>query len=125
MTPQAKPPLSKADIQVAQRAQQILDSASKWNRADTQDCPPDAKTFSLFCALKMAVVEVNGTYNNSAAVLVEARRVIDETAPNRKKYNARLADFNSDPTVSFNDIQTLLQLVEKRLSKRLAEQPDR
>jgi uncharacterized HAD superfamily protein len=36
------------------RARRILDSPEKWNRADTRQCPPDAKTFSLYCALEKA-----------------------------------------------------------------------
>ena len=123
--PQARVSVSKPDIQVVEHARQILDSPAKWNRADTQDCPADAKTFSLFCALQMADVQVNGQFNNSGAAIVEARHVIDETAPNHKNYKARLTDFNNDPTISFPDIQKLLQLVEERLTKRLAEQARR
>jgi hypothetical protein len=68
-----------------------------------------------------AATEVNGVFDNKGAAIQEARHVIDETAPNRKSYNARLADFNNDPTTTFADIQKLLQLVEERLAKRLAE----
>jgi hypothetical protein len=49
--------------------------------------------------------------------------VISETAPNQSKYHARLVDYNTDPTVAFADLQNLLQLVEQRLAKRLAEEP--
>ena len=45
----------------------------------------------------------------------EARSVISETAPN--KYQHRLTDCNNDPTVSFADLQELLQQVEDRLTK--------
>jgi hypothetical protein len=114
--PPARPPVTKADLQIVKRAREILDSPSKWNRADTQICPPDAKTFSLFCALQMAAKEVNGNFDNSGAAIQEARLAIDETAPNRKNYSARLTDYNNDPATAFADLQKFLQLVEERLA---------
>jgi len=114
-----KPAISKSDIEVVKRTRQILDSASKWDRHDTQDCPSDARVFSLFCALKKADTEVNGTFDNGGATISEARRVVDETASARN-YKARLTDFNNDPITTFADIQKLLQAVEERLTKRLA-----
>ena len=117
----ARPAVTRADIETARRARQILDSPSKWNRSDTQDCPVDAKLFSLYCALEKAATEIDGVFNNKGAAIQEARQVIDETAPNRKRYSGRLTDFNNDPTTTFADIQKLLQLVEERLTKRLAD----
>src|SRR5215813_4042501 len=115
-----RPAISKSDIEVVKRSRQILDSASKWDRHDTQDCPSDARVFSLFCALKKADTAVNGAFDNGGATISEARRVVDETAPARN-YKARLTDFNNDPITTFADIQKLLQVVEERLTKRLAE----
>ena len=118
---QDKPAVTKADIEIAKRARQILASPSKWSHTGTQDCPGDAKAFSLYCALAKAATEINGTFDDGGAAIREARHVIDETAPNRKSYSARLVDFNNDPTTTFADIQKLLQLVEERLAKRVAE----
>ena len=118
---ESKPAVTKADIEIAKRARQILDSPSKWDHSGTQDCPVDAKIFSLYCALVKAAIDVNGVFDNGGAAIREARNVIDETAPNRKSYGARLVDFNNDPTTRFADIQKLLQLVEERLTKRLAD----
>jgi hypothetical protein len=113
--------VTRTDIEIAKRARQILDSPSKWNHSGTQDCPADAKVFSLYCALAKAATEISGTFDDGGAAIREVRHVIDETAPNRKSYSARLVDFNKDPTTTFADIQKLLQLVEERLTKRLAE----
>jgi hypothetical protein len=114
----AKPSVTKQDLEIARRARQLLDSPSKWNRVATQDCPPGAKTFNLFCALATAIVEINGSFDDSEAAIREARRLVDES-PNAKSYKARLVDFNNDPTISFADVQRLLQQVEERLTKRL------
>jgi hypothetical protein len=117
--PQAKLPVTKADIEIARRAKQILDSPSKWNHSPAQDCPAGAKTFNLFCALAKAATEINGVFDEVGPAFREARHVIDETAPNAKSYKARLIDFNNDPTTTLADIQRLLQIVEERLTKQL------
>lgn len=120
---QAKPAVTKADIEIAKRARQILDSPTKWNRQDTQDCPADAKTFGLYCALAKAATEITGAFDHDGAALREARKVIDETAPNAKSYKARMIDFNRDPTTTLADVHKLLQIVEERLTKQLSEKP--
>ena len=95
--PEARPPVSKADVRIVQRAREILKSPSVWNRADTRDCPADARTFSLYCALEKATNEVSGKFEHRGAAMQEARFVIDEIAPNRKNSTrlrpARLASY--------------------------------
>jgi hypothetical protein len=88
-----RPPVTRADLQIMKRAREILDSPSKWNRADNRNCPAGAKTFSLYCALQMATNEVGGKSDHRGAALQEARFVIDEIAADRN-YNHRLMDYN-------------------------------
>ena len=95
---------------------------SKWNRADTRDCPAKANTFSLYCALERATDEVSGNFKHRGAAMQEARFVIDDVAPNAKTYEHRLMGYNNDPTTSFADIQRLFTLLQDRLKKRLADQ---
>jgi hypothetical protein len=120
--PDARPPVTKADARIVQRAHEILNSESKWNRADTRDCPADAKTFSLYCALEKATNEVSGKFEHRGAAMQEARFVIDEIAPNRKNYNHRLMDYNNDPTTTYADIQKFFRVLEDRVTKRLREE---
>ena len=122
--PDVRPPVTKADVVIVQRARQILDSPSKWNRADTRDCPADAKTFSLYCALEKATNEVSGKFEHRGAAMQEARFVIDDIAPNAKKYRHRLKDYNNDPTTTFADIQQFFQLLEERITMRLKKESD-
>ena len=117
-----RPAVTKADVRIAQRAREILNSPSKWNRSDTRVCPENAKTFSLYCALEKATAEVSGNFEHRGAAMQEARFVIDDIAPNRKNYNHRLMDYNNDPTTTFADIQKFFQLLEARVTKRLKEQ---
>jgi hypothetical protein len=119
---EVRPPVTKADVKIVQRAREILSSPSRWNRADTRVCPQQAKTFSLYCALEKATDEVSGNFRHRGAAMQETRFVIDEIAPNRKNYEHRLMDYNNDPTTTFADIQKALRLVEERITKRVTEE---
>jgi hypothetical protein len=39
----ARAVVMKADVKIVQSAREILSSPSKWNRADTRGCPPEAR----------------------------------------------------------------------------------
>src|ERR1700693_4870424 len=103
--PDARPPVTKADIDIVRRAAQILNSPGKWNRADNRECPPDAKTISLYCALEKATEEGGKNFEHRGAAMQEARFVIEEIAPDANRYSHRLMDYNNDPKTSFVDIQ--------------------
>jgi len=120
--PEAHPPVTKADLQIVQRAREILNDPSKWNRSDTRECPDDTKTFSLYCSLEKATKEVTGSFQHRGAAMQEARFVIDEIAPNRQKYHHRLMDYNNDPSTTFRDIQKVFNLMENHIAKRLPEE---
>jgi hypothetical protein len=113
-----RPPVTKADLEIVKRAREILDSPSKWNRADNRQCPQEAKTFSLYCALQRATSEVSGKAEHRGAALQEARFVIDEIAADRN-YEHRLMNYNNDPTTTFADIQEVLRITESLITLRL------
>jgi len=117
--PDAHPPVSKADLKIVRRARQILRDPSKWNRADTRECPAEANTFSLYCALEQATKDVTGSFQHRGAAMQEARFVIDDIAPNAKSYKHRLMDYNNDPSTSFADIQKVFKLMERRMAEDL------
>ena len=117
----ARPPVTKTDVQIVQHARQILDSPSVWNRADTRVCPGDAKTFSLYCALEKATNEVTGKFEHRGAAMQEARFVIDEELAKGNHYDHRLKDYNNDPKTTFADVQKFFDLLQARIQKRLAE----
>jgi hypothetical protein len=118
----ARPPVTKDDVRIVQRARQILNSPEKWNRADNRVCPAEAKTFSLYCALEKATDEVSGNFKHRGAAMQEARFVIEDVAPDWKKYNHRLMDYNNDPKTTFADIQKVFALLEDRIEKRLKDE---
>lgn len=121
--PDARPPVTKADLRIVERAKEILNSPTKWNRSDTRVCHAEAKTFSLYCALERATDEVTGNFKHRSAAMQEARFVIDEIAPNRKNYKHRLMDYNNDPTTTFVDIQKVFWLLQEHIANRLAKEP--
>lgn len=116
--PSSNAAVTKADLQVAKRLRELLDSPAKWNRADA-DCLADAKTINLLCAFEMAEKEVTGNSDDGAAIR-EARAMISELDPSRSKYKARLVDYNADPAVTFADLQKFLSQLEERLAARVA-----
>ena len=118
-----RPPVTEADAKIVQRARVILDSPSQWNRSDTRICPAQATTFSLYCALEKATKDVTGDFKHRGATMQETRFVIDDIAPNRKKYHHRLMDYNNDSTTTFADIQRVLRMTEERIARRLAGAP--
>ena len=119
----ARPPVERVDLEIVERARQILGAPSKWNRADNRVCPETAKTFSLYCALEKATVEKVGTFAHRGAAMQEARFVIDEIAPNANQYEHRLMNYNNDPTTTFADVGKFFDLLEDHIAKRLAGLP--
>ncbi len=67
---------------------------------------------------------MTGKFDENGAAISAARKLIDRTAPNASKYQARLVDYNNDPTVTFEDVQKLLKTVQTDLEKKLATQPN-
>jgi hypothetical protein len=119
----ARPPVTNVDLEIVKRSREILNSPSKWNRADNRVCPKTAKTFSLYCTLEKATTEKAGSFAHRGAVMQEARFVIQEIAPNVNDYEHWLRDYNNDPTTSFADVQKFFDVLQDHIAKRLAGQP--
>ena len=107
----------ESDIKIVRRASEILSKPSSWNKKDNRECPEKARTFSLYCALHKASVDINGEYDHRLTALEEVRRVIEDVAKS-KDYEHRLMGYNNDPTTSFADIQRILRTTEVRLLAR-------
>lgn len=118
-----RPPVAKVDLEIVRRAREILDSPSKWNRADNRVCPETAKTFSLYCALEKATTEKTGSFVHRGAAMQEARFVIAEIAPNVNYYEHWLRDYNNDPTTTFADVQKFYDVLQDHIARRLAGEP--
>src|SRR5215469_12091035 len=62
-------PVTVTDVQILRRASQILADPSAWNRKDNRKCPEGASSFSLYCALFKASVEINGEFDHRLGAL--------------------------------------------------------
>ena len=112
-------PVSQKDLEILDRASDLLANESEWNRKDTRECPPDAKTLSLFCALQKASVEVLGSYDHRRAALQEVRFAIEDATKGRE-FAHRLMDFNNLPETQFSDIKGILVAARAKVATRLA-----
>jgi hypothetical protein len=74
-------PTTQTQIEIVKKAEEILDSAAKWDRASTQDCKPDAKTFGLYCLFAAASVAVTGNFDENGATINAARNLISVLRP--------------------------------------------
>jgi hypothetical protein len=114
-------PVTKEDISILKRADEILSSETIWNRNDTRQCYRLADSWSLYCALKEACIEVLGKYEHRRVALEEVRLVIEETAGfDRTKPNLHsLRDYNNLTTTKFEDIKRVLKITLEREAARL------
>jgi len=114
-------PVTKEDLLILQRADKILSGEAVWNRQDTRVCKPEDKTWSLFCALQKASVEVLGSYDHRRVALQEVRFVIEELTKG-KEFNHRLMDYNNLPSTQFKDVKKVLKMATDRVAARLKTQ---
>ena len=73
--PTTKEAVGPFDVGLVKRAEAILSTPQKWNRADTGDCPRADTTYSIRCALRRAVVEGAGLAWDPKAAPQSARTV--------------------------------------------------
>ena len=118
----ANPPVSEADLRIVHKAREILNAPAKWNREDNRECEPAQTTYSLYCALEKATVEVSGKFEHRAAVMQQARFAIDEVLAKGNHYHHRLMNYNNDPKTTFADVQRFFNVLEERIKNRLAAQ---
>lgn len=118
----ANPPVAEVDLHIVNRAREVLNSPDRWNRADNRKCPPAEETYSLYCALEKATIELTSQFQHRGAVMQQARFAIDEVLAKGNHYHHRLMDYNNDPKTTFADVQRFFAVVEGRIKKQLADQ---
>ena len=111
---------SEIDLQILQRALQILHDESVWHQEDERGCEDDKKqdSWSLFCALYQASLQVDSKYLHSRPAMKEARDVIKEIT-NKRPFEHRLRDYNNLTETTFEDVQNVLKIAIERLKKKV------
>lgn len=114
-------PPTIADLEIVRLAKSILSEEQYWNANDDRDCSDDIanKSFSLYCALRIASLEVENKYNHRNAALQKLRHVIRDKYPERQ-WNHRLMDFNNMEETTFKDIIETLNKIELQFEKEIA-----
>jgi hypothetical protein len=98
---------SALDRRIIERAAVILQNPLVWNRADNRVCRNGARTWSLYCALHQASMELAGGFDHRRPALQLVRALVVERSRWRS-YDHELMDYNNDPSTSLSDVQTLL-----------------
>ncbi len=106
-------PFTEDDLKIIQLASDMLSEPKYWHKQDDRICEDDLanKSYSLFCALKIASLAVEQKYNHRNAVLQKLRHLINEKDPN-KQWNHRLMDFNNQEETTYEDIISILAEME-------------
>jgi len=116
---QRSQPVSDQDLRILDRAGEILSDPAKWDRQDDRICTPEDTTWSLFCALQRASIEILGGYDHRRVAIQEVRFAIEEAAPDQV-FEHRLRDYNNLPTTRYEDVQAVLHVARERVGGRLA-----
>lgn len=105
---------SALDRRIIERADAILASDAVWNRADNRECPAAATTWSIYCALERATIEVTGGFHHRRPALELVRQIIEDRTKDRN-YNHRLMDYNNDPSTHLGDVRSLFAEARKKM----------
>ena len=110
------------DLRILQRAEQLLQEPSQWNRNDDRECGDDEaqNRRSLFCALHKASIDVLGSYQHRRTALQEVRCAVEEATRGRA-FEHRLRDFNNLPETQLADVQRVITTAAERVGARLPE----
>jgi len=113
-------PVTKDDLRILLRAEELLKDESAWNRKDDRECDDDEATGkrSLFCALQKACIDVLGAYDHRRAALQEVRFAVED-ATRGQDFEHRLRDFNNLPTTKLSDVKKVLHIAMDRVKSRL------
>jgi hypothetical protein len=114
-------PASHTDFRILEKARQILSGPTVWNRHDDRACEDDAKqnSWSLFCALYRASIDVAGTYQHLRPVMMEVRAALGEMTIGRELYQP-IKDYNNLESTTYADIAMIFDRTKKRLQTRKA-----
>jgi hypothetical protein len=116
------PPASKTDLEILDLCLVYLKDSNNWHQNDDRACENDKddKILSLFCALKIASIEIMKEYNHRNAAIQTVRFIIDHLIPNHG-YVHTLKDYNNSPSTTHKDILKVLGLAKERIKKELLE----
>jgi len=111
------PPLW-VDLQIVERAKEILKSERVWDRSDDRVCEATDRAWSLYCAMHRATIDITGEFHHRQPALQVVRRVVREVGSERID-NHRLMDFNNHPDTTLEEIHEVFEVAALRIEKGL------
>ena len=99
-------PPNAVDREILERASTVITSEAVWNRADNRQCPASATTWSIYCAVERAMIEVTGGFNHRRPAGELVRQMVDTRSKDRD-YKHRMMDYNNDPRTTLSDVRSL------------------
>jgi hypothetical protein len=99
-------PPNVVDREILERASTMITSEAVWNRADNRQCPAEAKTWSIYCAVQKAMIDVTGGFNHRRPAGQLVRQIVDTRSADRD-YQHRMMDYNNDPRTQLSDVRSL------------------
>ena len=99
-------PPNAVDREILDRAASMITSDAVWNRADDRKCPATATTWSIYCAVERAQLEVAGAFHHRRPAGQLVRQIVEARTKGRA-YRHRMMDYNNDPTTQLSDVKSL------------------
>ncbi len=109
---------NEIEIKIIDYAMKLLSSKNNWNRNGNRICE-SIDSFSIFCALYKASIEVDGEYRHLRPSVREVREVIKSRHP--KRYEHVLVDFNNANETTLKEVQEVLKITKERLIKSIKD----
>ena len=107
-------PPSDVDLRIVQAARLLLADEAAWDRRDDRICESTDTTFSLYCAMHRATIDVTDEFHHRQPALQAVRAVVQSMWSARYS-DHRLMDFNNHPDTTLTDIQATLAEAESRI----------
>jgi hypothetical protein len=99
-------PPNSVDREILERAATIIASDEVWNRADNRKCPAAATTWSIYCAVERAQLDIVGGFHHRRPAGELVREIVEARTKDRK-YSHRMMGYNNDPTTHLSDVKNL------------------
>jgi hypothetical protein len=99
-------PPNAVDREILERAATIINSDAVWNRADNRICPTAAKSWSIYCAIERAQLDILGGFHHRRPAAELVREIVDARTKGRP-YHHRMMDYNNDPITHLSDVKSL------------------
>lgn len=111
-------PPTRDDLEILTRAEEILWDEGVWDRSASKRCRPGAKTWTLFCAMRDATVEVTGEFHPKQPAVVILENVIQEVF-REMAFDDPIVDYNTYEDAILVEMHRLLGQAQAQVRREL------